>query len=123
MSGSSRKQNYRGGQKEGVLCQGAMRFIWALESNLMATSLRLLMPSGMLGASGIWLGLTLNLTLVVWETPVLWLFPASDKGSLMYQGGCLGPGVFSGWGLPIQEDSFQVEGEFRHRLPTERQEP
>lgn len=81
------------------------------------------MPSGMLGASGIWLGLTLNLTLVVWETPVLWLFPASDKGSLMRQGGCLGPGVFSGWGLPIQEDSFQVEGEFRHRLPTERQEP
>lgn len=80
-------------------------------------------PSGMLGASGIWLGRTLNLTLVVWETPVPWFFPASDKGSLMCQGGCLGSGVFSSWGLPIQEDSFQIEGEFRHRLPTERQEP
>lgn len=80
-------------------------------------------PSGMLGASGIWLGLTPNLTLVVWKTPVPWLFPASDKGSLMCQGDCLGPGVFSGWGLPIQEESFQAEGEFRHRLLTERQEP
>lgn len=69
-------------------------------------------PPGMLGASGTWLGPTLNITLVVWRTPGLQLFPASDKGSAAWD-----LESFMVWELLVPWDSLQVEEESRHGVP------